>query len=144
MKCTFKYSLANCLCSSNTCLDRSLFRSGGAGLKFGSSIKCTDAKSSSSSSSAAVFCGCCGALLLASESSLVDVVTFDVVLVKFVVFIVFSILLVVSVCVLLEVDAIALDFVSVVDSLSLLWLLATNEQREKEFQLIISEARKMK
>lgn len=143
MEYTFKYSLANCLCSSNTCLDRSLFRSGGAGLKFGSSIKCTDAKSSSSSSSAAVFCGCCGALLLASESSLVDV-TFDVVLVKFVVFIVFSILLVVSVCVLLEVDAIALDFVSVVDSLSLLWLLAANEQREKEFQLIISEARKMK
>lgn len=134
---TFKYSLANCLCSSNISFDRSLFGSGGAGLKCGSSIKCTEAKSSSSSTIPAsplalAFCCCCSSLL-ASEFSLVD--TFDWFLVKFVVLIVLSMLLVVSVCVLLEVDAIALDLDSVVDSLSFVWLLAVNKNHKKRFKI---------
>lgn len=113
---TFKYSLASCLCSSNICLDRSLFGSGGGGLKCGSSIRWTDAKSSSSTPAfvSGFFCS-----LVPSKFSLggfvgaLNVVGFAVLST-----------LPIRVRVLFEDDAMALDLASVVVNLSLFWLLA--------------------
>lgn len=113
---TFKYSLASCLCSSNICFDSSLFGSGGAGLKCGSSIRCTESKLSSSiPASTPVFIWS----LLPSKFSLDGFVEF----LNVVGFAVLS-TLPIRVRALPEDDAMALDLASVVVTLSLFWLLA--------------------
>lgn len=113
MKNTFKYSLASCLCSSNICWDSSLFGSGGAGRKCGSSIKCTESKSSSSAPPLAP--DCFWSPLASNLGGFCEFlkVEFDVLTT-----------LPSKVRELPEVEAIALDLESVVDSLSLVWLLA--------------------
>lgn len=108
---TFKYSLASCLCSSNICLDKSLLISGGAGLKLGSSIKCTESKSSWST------------LLsnfTSSPPSESPFAAFECLNVEFVVLRTLPI----EVRALLEADATILDLDSLLNSLSLPWLLA--------------------
>lgn len=108
---TFKYSLASCLCSSNICLDKSLLISGGAGLKLGSSIKCTESKSSWST------------LLSNFTSSLPSKSSFAAFKCLNVEFVVLR-TLPIEVRALLEVDATVFDLDSLLNSLSLLWLLA--------------------
>lgn len=117
-KRTFRYSLASCLCSSNICFDTSLLGSGGGGRRCGSSIKCTEARSSSSILLSAP------ALCWSDTPSKSSVGIFGAFL-KFGWFIELSIFPV-RFRVLLEDDAIAFDMDSVADSLSLLWLLAVN------------------
>lgn len=119
-KKTFKYSLASCLCSSKICLERSLFGSGGAGLKWGSSIKCTDAKSSSS---IPPFVSDCICSVLPSKPSFDDLLAF-----LYVAWFVELITFPIRVRALFEDDAIALDLASAADNLSLVWPLAANKQ----------------
>lgn len=116
-KITFKYSLASSLCSSNICFERSLFGSGGAGRKCGSSIKWTDAKSSSSTPPLVlgIFWS-----FLPSNASFDG---FGEVLIA----VWFVVDWPIRVRALLEVDAIALVLDSVTDIRSLLWLLAVKK-----------------
>lgn len=127
---TLKYSLASCLCSSKICFDNSLLASGWAGLKCGSSIKCTEAKSSSST----LLFACVSCLLLASKFSLVILGEF----LKVVELIELSILPVTLRGLLVD-AVIAFDLDSGDDSLSLFWLLAVNTKEKPHYLIFTSK-----
>lgn len=114
---TFKYSLASSLCSSKICFEKLLFGSNGSGRRCGSNIKCTESRLSS-----ALFA-------LACDWLVVSLGNFDEDCGGVAVFSTFF-APISDVDELFEQDGIAFVRLSVVVSLSLLWLFAAKIEQK--------------